>query len=209
MGYGLPVTAGRPQEAREHLKGALQYPEPPADQPHVFWHRSNDRIRARAMLGRALCILGFTEEGYREAATSTELILKTSDRVLICRVLSNGMCRVAFLIGDLVAADRAITQMIDVANSSSTLFWQIELRFLEGKLFVERGEFERGLAVLRNAFEEFRQAGWRASYLEFNGALAEALAGTGHYDEALKVADEAVERASRGDRDGQCGICRS
>lgn len=203
MGYGLLVTAGRPQEAREHLERALQYPEPPANQRQAFWHRSNDRTRARAMLGRALCILGFTEQGYREAAASTEFILKTSDRVSICRVLSNGMCRVAFLIGDLDAADRAITQMIDVASSSNTLFWQIEGRFLEGKLLVERHEFERGLAGLRNAFAEFRRAGWRASYLEFNGALAEALAGTGQFSEALEVADEAVGRASRGDRDGQ------
>ena len=155
------------------------------------------------MLGRALCILGFTEQGYREAAASAEIIRKTSDRVSICRVLSNGMCRVAFLIGDLAAADQAITHMIDAANSSDTLFWQIEGRFLEGKLFVERGEFEKGLTALRNAFEEFRQAGWRASYLEFNGALAEALAGTGQFTEALKVVDEAVGRASRGDRDGQ------
>ena len=176
MGYGLLVTAGRPQEARQHLEHALQYPEPPANQRHAFWHRSNDRTRARAMLGRALCILGFTEQGYREAAASAEIICKTSDRVSICRVLSNGVCRVAFLIGDLAAADRAITHMIDAANSSNTLFWQIEGRFLEGKLFVERGEFEKGLDALRNGFEEFRQAGWRASYLEFNGALAEALA---------------------------------
>src|SRR6267378_4397934 len=148
------------------------------NQRHAFWHRSNDRTRARAMLGRALCILGFTEQGYREAAASAEIICKTSDRVSICRVLSIGVCRVAFLIGDLAAADRAITHMIDAANSSNTLFWQIEGRFLEGKLFVERGEFEKGLDALRNGFEEFRQAGWRASYLEFNGALAEALAGT-------------------------------
>jgi predicted ATPase len=120
-----------------------------------------------------------------------------------CRVLSNGVCRVAFLTGDLVAVDQAITHMIDAANSSNTLFWQIEGRFLEGKLFVERGEFEKGLGALRNAFEEFRQAGWRASYLEFNGALAEALAGTDQFTEALKVVDEAAGRASRGDRDGQ------
>jgi predicted ATPase len=158
---------------------------------------------AQAMLGRALCILGFPEQGYHEAAASSELILRTSDRVSICRVLSNGMCRVAFLIGDLAAADQAITQMIDAANTSNTLFWQIEGRFLEGKLFVERGEFEKGLAALRNAFEEFRRAGWRASYLEFNGALAEALAGTGQLTEALRVVHEAVESASRGDRDGQ------
>jgi hypothetical protein len=76
------------------------------------------------------------------------------------------MCRVAVLIGDLAAADQAITHMIEAANSSNTLFWQIEGRFLEGKLFVERGELEKGLAALRNAFEQFRQAGWRASYLE-------------------------------------------
>jgi predicted ATPase len=36
-----------------------------------------------------------------------------------------------------------------------------------------------------------------------NGALAEALAGTGQFSEALTVVDEAVGRASRGDRDGQ------
>ena len=59
-------------------------------------------------------------------------------------------------------------------------------KFLRGKLFVERGAFAEGLAVLREAFEICRQTGWRMSYPEFTGSVALALTGLGRVDEAYE-----------------------
>ncbi len=60
-------------------------------------------------------------------------------------------------------------------------FFQVVARLLEGKLLVARGAFESGMAVLREAFDTCRRTGWRASYPEFMGALAEALGGSGRF----------------------------
>jgi predicted ATPase len=74
--------------------------------------------------------------------------------------------------------------------------------FLEGKLLIERGEFGRGAAVLREAFRTCGDTGWRVSYPEFRGALAIALAGLGRFDEAYDAVAGAIESAG-GREDGQ------
>jgi predicted ATPase len=73
--------------------------------------------------------------------------------------------------------------------------------FLKGNLLVERGEFARGLLVLRDAFEICDRTGWRLSYAEFKGVLALGLAGTGQLDEALIALGDAMAA----DREGADG----
>jgi predicted ATPase len=59
-------------------------------------------------------------------------------------------------------------------------------------LLVERGAFAQGLLELRDAFETSDRTGWHMSYVEFKGALALGLVGTGRLDEALGALDEAM-----------------
>ena len=89
--------------------------------------------------------------------------------------------------------------MIEVATSFNAPFWQTAGRFLEGKLLVERGEFVQGATVLRDAFDTCRRTGWRISYPEFRGALAQALAAVGQVDAALYAVNEAVASAGQGE----------
>ena len=63
---------------------------------------------------------------------------------------------------------------------------------------VERGEFDQGLLVLRDAFETCDRTGWHISYEEYKGALALGLAGTGRLDEALLAVDDAMAADRKG-----------
>jgi tetratricopeptide (TPR) repeat protein len=151
------------------------------------------------MLARALWLQGFAERARGEAEAS---ILELSDayhQLAVCRMLSFGICRVATMTGDLVAADQAIRRLTEVAASLNAPFWQNAGLFLKGKLLVEQRDFVAGLAALREAFDTCRQTGWRFSEPEFKSALAEALAGLGRTDEALEVIDDAVADADQTD----------
>jgi predicted ATPase len=53
--------------------------------------------------------------------------------------------------------------------------------------------------VLRDAFDTCSRTGWRISYPEFKGALAQALAGLGQVDAALSTVNEAVASAGQGE----------
>jgi predicted ATPase len=70
---------------------------------------------------------------------------------------------------------------------------------MEGKLMVERRDFAKGLAALRDAFETCRQTGWLLSYPEYKCWLAEALAGLGQLDEALDAVREGLEGSGQGE----------
>ena len=99
------------------------------------------------------------------------------------------------MLGDFADAARAITRLIEAATGLNAPFWETAGRLLEGKLLVERGELAQGAEVLRDAFNTCSRTGWRISYPEFKGALAQALAGLGRLDEALSAANEAVASA--------------
>jgi len=190
------ATTGRLREAQECYERLLRNAVPRADQPRMVLHQTDDRAMARAMLARVLCLRGFADRAAVEAQASIEEA--TERRVSFCYALYFGLCRTTFMIGDLAGAERAIALLSQTAASSNIPFMQVVARFLEGKLLVARGEFASGTAVLREAFDVCRRTGWRASYPEFMGALAEGLAGLGRPGEALEAVDDAVANAGQG-----------
>jgi predicted ATPase len=145
---------------------------------------------------------GFTERALHEAHASLEELHGADHKLLLCRTLYYGICRIAPMIGDFATADREIARLIDIATGLNARFWETAGHFLKGKLLVERGEFAQGLPVLREAFETCDRTGWRLSYPEFKGALALAHAGLGRLDEALGALEDAVVTAGEG-KDGQ------
>jgi predicted ATPase/DNA-binding winged helix-turn-helix (wHTH) protein len=198
MGNTL-LTLGRPREAQQCLERVLRSPTPADDRQRTIPRQSDERAMARAMLARALWLQGFAEKARSEAEASLEELGGADYRLSFCRVLYFGFCRIVPMIGDFGAAERAITRLIEVATSFSAPFWQTVGRLLEGKLLVERGEFAQGAAVLRDAFDTCSRTGWRISYPEFKGALAQALAGLGQVDAALSTVNEAVASAGQGE----------
>jgi ATP/maltotriose-dependent transcriptional regulator MalT len=198
MGNTL-LTLGRPREAQQCLERVLRSPVPVDDGQQTIPRQSDDRAMARAMLARALWLQGFAEKARSEAEASLEGLRGADYRLSFCRVLYFGFCRIVPMIGDFAAAERAITRLIEVATRFNAPFWQTAGRLLEGKLLVERGEFAQGAAFLRDAFDTCGRTGWRISYPEFRGALAQALAGLGQLDEALSAVNEAVANAGQGE----------
>ncbi len=196
------VTSGKPREAQGCFERVLRFPSAPGDRHGGIHYASNDHASARAMLARALWMQGFTERALHEAHASLEELRGADHQLLLCRTLYYGICRIAPMIGDFATADREIARLIDMATNLDAHFWQTAGRFLKGKLLIERGEFAQGLPVLLDAFETCDRTGWRLSYPEFKGALAQAFAGLGRLDEALAALEDGMASAGEGE-DGQ------
>lgn len=191
----LLLGSGRLPQARNSFERVLRLPSSREDERRLYWFHSDHRAVTRAVLARTLCLQGLAEQAHTEAKASLEELPGPTTRLSVCRVIALNMGRVALLTGNLSAAAQAIARLSDVATRSSSPFWQVEGRFLQGMLLVERHEFVQGAAILREAFGACSRAGWRASYPEFKGALAEALAGLGQLPEALAIAEEAITGA--------------
>jgi predicted ATPase/DNA-binding winged helix-turn-helix (wHTH) protein len=198
MGNTL-LTLGKPREAQQFLERVLRSSIPAEDPRVPISQLSDDRAMARAMLARALWLQGFAKKARSEAEASLEELRGADYQLSFSRVVYFGFGRIVPMIGDFAAAERAITRMIEVATSFDAPFWQTAGRLLEGKLAIERGQFAEGAAALREAFDTCSRTGWRISYPEFKGALAQALAGVGQIDAALGAVNEAVASAGQGE----------
>jgi predicted ATPase len=194
LGFSLTL-AGHLKEGRIALERAVQQEVPPPDRHHVIYYRSGDGLAARAMLARTLCIQGLADQAQREAEACLEISGKTSDHGLICRVVYNGACPVAFLVGDLAVAEYSIARMNEAATGLNASFWKMQGRTMEARLMIERSEFAKGLANMRDAFAEVEHTGW--PYPKFEDAFALAHAGLGQIDKALEIINKAVAVADK------------
>jgi predicted ATPase len=152
------------------------------------------------MLARTLLLSGYPDQAIAHARASVEEAQATGYRFSVCEALRMALCTVTILIGDLRAAESAVTMLVDTATSCNGPFWKFTGRCLEGKLMIKRGEFAAGCALLRAQLDAAGKTGWAIWYPEFLGVLAEGLAGLGRISEALDTIDQALAKA---DRDGE------
>jgi predicted ATPase len=202
MGMRL-LRTGRLAEAQRYFERVIQSAPLDSDKGRLsIQHHSDDRAMARALLARTFWLQGFPERAHHEAQASLGEVRGSDHQVTMCRVLFYGMGRIAPMTGNFVAAETAISSMIESAASAAVPFWTTAGQFLRGKLLVEQHQFAEGLAVLRDAFDVCDRTGWQVSYPEFTGSLALALAGLGQQDEAHDAVCNAIEVAGGGE-DGQ------
>jgi hypothetical protein len=100
----------------------------------TFYPQLDQRITGRATLAWVLALQGHLDQAAEHARTSLEEAMATGYELAICHVLRLAACPVALLIGDLAAAEKAITQLVDVATRFNAPFFKSAGRCLEGKL---------------------------------------------------------------------------
>ena len=175
MGHVL-VMLGRGREARGYLERFLNAEHATVGREERYRFPLDERGPTRAMLSRALWLLGLIDQARREAEAALDELSADENPLVVCRVLQLGLCRILHTSGDFMAAEHAIARLTETATAMNSPFWQTAAHFISGKLMIERGEFTRGVAVLNDAFDASRQNGWRTSFPEFKGALASGFA---------------------------------
>lgn len=190
--------AGKHSEAQIYFERVLQPRVMVSDQRRAFWPHSNDRALARSWLARQLWLQGFADKADDEVKASLEELQATDHLPSHCHVLYYGRCSIALLSGDLGTAEQTVLRLIEVATTFNVTFWKIVGRCLEGRLLIERREFAKGSAQLREMLDACKRTGWLVSYPEFKGALALAFVELGQHGEALDALNEALTIAGLG-----------
>lgn len=113
------------------------------------------------------------------------------------------VCPIAFVTGDLDAAERALASTAEITDSSNAIYWKFVVRCFESRLLIKRGEFEKGSIMLRTALESCDSGGWKPGYPEHLSVLAEGMAGLGRYADAVDVVNLALAAADSG---GECWV---
>ena len=107
------------------------------------------------------------------------------------------MCPVALFVGDLVAADRYVTMLLENLERHGLAVWHAWGRCFEGVLRIEQGDADVGLRLLVDALHAVRATGFVRYYISFLGTLAEAMAEVGQLAQGLAAIDEALTLSER------------
>jgi len=200
-GHRLLGTAiqleGDQNEARRHLERALEPPFTENDPQHPIWPKQH-RAMTSATLVRTLWLQGFADQARDHARQSVEEAYAGPVEVTRFEVLRMAACPVAFMAGDLAAAEQAVAMMADITATTSAVFWKVVAQCFESTLLIRRGEFEKGLIVLRTALDTCDKTGWKPGYPGYMGLLATGLAGLGWYAEAIATVDQGLAAADHG-----------
>ncbi len=188
---------GDQQQARRHLERALEPPFSEADPQHPVWPQQH-RAMTLATLVRTLWLQGFANQARARARESLEVACVGPIEITRFEVLRLAVCPVAFLNGDLAAAEDAVAMMTDLTASTNLVFWKVVAQCLESQLLIRRGEFERGSIALRAVLDTCDKTGWKPGYPEYLGVLAEGLAGLGRYADAIATVERALAAADHG-----------
>jgi predicted ATPase/DNA-binding winged helix-turn-helix (wHTH) protein len=183
--------------ARRHIERMLSRYVDPLHRSHAIRFVWNQRVAGEILLAVILWLQGFPEQAMGTVQTTIERARASDHAISLCYTLARAACPVALWVGDLAAAERYVSMLIDHAAKLAMAVWQAEGRCFEGMLLIKRASDDTGVRLLRTALDDLRRTGSVLSYPVFLCALAEGLAGTGQVAEALAAVDEALERSER------------
>jgi predicted ATPase len=116
-----------------------------------------------------------------------------------CSVLGQGACPIAFLAGDLEAAERFGAMLLDHTERHPIRLWQVWARCFNGLLMARRGDITAGLEALRGGLEQAGEARFLPRFLLLLGELAACLGEAGEIALGLETVGEALARCEARD----------
>ena len=198
IGYILHLMGDQTQ-ARQHIERMLSRYEAPAIGAHIIRYVFDQRATAQCFFARILWLQGFPDQAMRLVKSVVDGAQAGNDVLSLCQVLVQAACPLAFFVGDLAAAKRYVSMLVEHSERQALVFWQAYGRCFQGMLLIKGGDLVEGLAMLGAALERLREIRFGVYYGVFLGEFADALRRVGKVKEGLAAIDEALARSERND----------
>ncbi|MCQ1775837.1 helix-turn-helix transcriptional regulator [Neorhizobium galegae] len=155
-------------------------------------------VSARIQPAQLLWMQGFPDQAMRAVETAVDAARSSGHAISICEALARWSCPVLVHIGDLAAADAAITELLDLAAANSLGPWEVFGRCWKAALLINQGVSDRGVPLLRKALAELRQNKLFTLYnVRFLGILTQGLASVGQLAEARALVEAAIDNSEK------------
>jgi predicted ATPase len=153
------------------------------------------RAAARVFLARVLWLQGFPDQAMSAAERSIEDARAADHAVSLCHGLAMGLCPIALLVGDLVAAEHYVKMLLNRSTRHGLLHWRAFGRCYQGALAIKRGDVTTGSRLLRAVLNEFGDARPISQLIVL--MMTEALGQADQVPEGLAEINEAIERSEQ------------
>jgi predicted ATPase/DNA-binding winged helix-turn-helix (wHTH) protein len=184
---------GNQAAARAHLEAALA--SAPASNSAEAGRFGFHSARPRINLARTLWLLGHPEQAVRLARKTVDGFAAIQPITIPIALLWGGC--VFRWSGDLTTAKECIDRLIWHAERHALTPYQAVGCGLRGLVFIQEGEIETGVELLRGALATLSAERYELYTTELNGALAQGLAMMGRLDQALLTIDRTIARVER------------
>jgi predicted ATPase len=182
--------------ARQHTENVISK-LPPAYRPHIIRFIYDQRMAADAILAEILWLQGFPDQAVRTAERNIDYVQSLNHELSLCNALALCACPIAFLVGDLEAAERYVAMLLDRSARYGLPAWHAAGRCLEGVLRVKLGNIHTGLNALRAGLDEISQTRFAVRYLTLLAELANAFCQAGEIANSRVTIEKALERCRR------------
>jgi predicted ATPase len=186
---------GNERGAQEQIERMLDRYIPPKQRSHIVRFQFEQRVTAHITFSQVIWLQGFVDRALLIVKNNIDEALSINHPLTLCNALAQSACPVALFVGNLAAAEHYIDLLLQQTSKHGFDFWHAYGRCFKGMLLNKRGNFETGIALLREAVDELRQARFVQYLTTFLGSLAESLANAGAIEQGLATIDEALARS--------------
>ena len=190
---------GDQDRAREHIERMLGAYVRLTRRSHAVRFQSDQRVTAHMYLARIRWLQGFADQAMDIADSNLQDAQRTSHPQSLCNALAGAACPIAFLTGDLDAAQRYTAMLLDQTERAVLQIWRAHAVCFEGELLIRRGAIAQGLQRLHSGTEQLMRARFDQYILAFMGVLAEGLIAAGQFSQARDAVEDAIARSERSD----------
>ncbi len=183
--------------ARTHIERMLGAYVAPMRRSHTVRFQSDQLVLARMYHARILWLQGFADQALRITEANMDEALQINHPLSLCNALAGAACPIAFLVGDLAAAERYTAMLLNQTARDVLDNWHAHGMCFEGELLARRGDPAAGLLRLRAGVGQLLKSGFGQFLVAAQCALAEALAAAGEFAQGLAVIGAAIERSER------------
>jgi predicted ATPase len=195
---GVPLhILGDHARARGHIESMLSRSADPVRSSKGNRFRFDQPLAARVILAQMLWLQGFPDRAIEATHSSLDEASATGHAISLCDALAQAMCPIAMLVGDLSAAEQAVTTLLSEATLHALDPWGVVGCCWKGALHIKRGDLAYGIPLLTRGLKDLREVRFAFYHAGFLGALAEGYASAGQFKAAHDAIDEALERCQQ------------
>lgn len=183
---------GNQNGARHHIDRVDANLHLLAEKPKIF--PLDLRISTHYFRARILWLQGLADQALRLVAKNVEEGRANHHALTFCSVLGQSACPITYLAGDLDAAERYGTDLLEHADRHGIRLWRLWAAGFKALVIARRGDLDTGLALLRNELNEAGDAKYLPRFLFLSGELSACLGDGNEVGAGLALVQEALAR---------------
>ena len=190
---------GDQASARPLFEHALGSTSAIYDRWHLLTFQLDQRVATHCFLARTLWLQGAPDQAMRTVRAGVELAQAIRHPVSLVYALIQAACPVALFTGDIEAADRAVTMLLDLSNRHTMAGWNVWGQCYQGVLLAKQGDVATASQLLRTALGHLSEGGFHNffDYTFLTAELASALGRAGEAAQGFVAIDAALAQSER------------